>query len=49
MTIKLLLMAATIAKEASMTRHNALSQHAHVFMLLNTITLSPLKTTIDPE
>ena len=49
MTIKLLLMAATIAKEASMRRHNALSQHAHVFMLFNTITLSPLKTTIHPE
>ena len=48
-TILLLLMAAPIAKEANMTRHNALNQHAHVFMLLNTINLSPLKTTNHPE
>jgi len=32
-TIQLLLMASPIAKETSMTRHNVLNQHAHVFML----------------
>ena len=31
-TIQLLFMAAPIAKKTSMTRHNVLDQHAHVFM-----------------
>jgi hypothetical protein len=48
-TIQLLLMAAPIAQETSMTRRNAFNQHAHVFILLNTINLSPLKRTIHPE
>ena len=31
-TIQLLLITAPIAKKTSMTRHNAINQHAHVFM-----------------
>ena len=39
-TIQVLLMAEPIAMETSMTRHNVLNQHAHVFMLLKPIALT---------